>query len=932
MTQAAGHGGRWGAGAALTGRRAERAQLDRLVGHVARAGASHALVIHGEAGVGKSALLDYVAGHADGCTVLRAGGVQSEMELAFAGLHQLCAPLLDRVGALPVPQRQALQVAFGLSEGAAPDRFVIGLAVLGLLSHAAAAQPLICLVDDQQWLDRCSAQVLGFVARRLGAESVGMIFATREPAEDGEKLAQLEVAGLSEAEAGELLDAVLTVPIDKRVREQIIAETRGNPLALLELPRELTPSQLAGGFNLPGAMPISGRVEDSFHRRVLALPAETRALLLLVAADPTGDPALMSRAAALAGIAPEAAGPAREAQLAEFGTRPRFRHPLARSAAYRAATDEERRAAHRALAQATDRQVDPDRRAWHRAQGCAGPDEEVAAELESSATRARARGGLAGAAAFLARAATLTQDPETRAERALAAAQANLQAGCLDAARELLTMLETAPLTEVQQVDFNLQKAQLAFVTRRGGQASTLLLDAAKRLERIDPGLARATYLDAMSAAIFAGPLAAPGGDLLTVAHAAASAPAPRSAPRIPDMLLEGTAASMCEGYAAGAPLLHAALAGFDDMSPDEQLRWMWVGCISAMRVWDDERWEALSTRYVEMVREAGALSELPLALTIRGYMHLLTGDLHAVEASAEELETLTEAIGGGLAPYCTLGLAAMRGEQDRATGLVAAVIEDAHQRGEGIGTVYAEWAAAVLHNGLGQYDEALAAARRAIASDQEVVPRSWAMLELVEAGVRCERSDLASEACAVIGGMAAAGATNWVLGVHARCQALLADSEEEADRLFNEAIAHLGKSRMRVDLARAHLLYGEWLRRARRRADAREHLRTAQSMCEAMDLAAFAERAARELQATGETTRPRTGHAGPAELTAQESRIARLARDGLSNPEIGTRLFLSPHTVQYHLRKVFTKLNITSRSQLDRVLPAEPALDRGGR
>ena len=931
MARAAGHGGRWGVGAALTGRRAERAHLDQLIDQVARAGASHALVLHGEAGVGKSALLDYVAAHAHGCTVLRAGGVQSEMELAFAALHQLCAPLLDQVGALPAPQRQALQVAFGLSEGAAPDRFVIGLAVLGLLSHAAADQPLICLVDDQQWLDRCSAQVLGFVARRLGAESVGMFFATRDPGADGEKLARLEVSGLSDAEAGELLDAVLTAPIDQRVRDQIIAETGGNPLALLELPRELTPTQLAGGFNLPGAVPISGRVEDSFRRRILALPAETRALLLLVAADPTGDPALMCRAAAIAGIPPEAAGPAREAQLAEFGTRARFRHPLARSATYRAATGEERRAAHRALAEATDGQVDPDRRAWHRAQACPGPDEEVAAELESSATRARARGGLAGAAAFLAKAATLTQDPETRAERALAAAQAYLQAGCLDAARELLTMLETAALTEVQQVNFNLQKAQLAFVTQRGGQASALLLDTARRLERIDPELARATYLDAISAAIFAGPLAAPGGDLLTVAHAAAAAPAPEHAPGVPDLLLEGTAISMRDGSTVGMPILHAALAGFDDMPAEQQLRWMWMGCISAMRVWDGERWEALSIRYVQLVREAGALSELPLALTVRGYMHLIAGDLHAAEASADELETLTEAIGGGLAPYCTMALASLRGDEERANAFVAATIEDANERGEGIGAVYAEWAAAVLHNGLGQYDKALAAAQRSTAYDYDVAPRNWALIELVEAGVRSERIDLASRACAVIGEMAAAGGTSWVLGCHARCQALLAEGEE-AERLYTEAITHLGKTGMRVDLARAHLLYGEWLRRARRRADAREHLRAAQGMFETMGTAAFAQRAARELQATGETSRPRTRQTGPVELTAQEAQIARLARDGLSNPEIGIRLFISAHTVQYHLRKVFTKLGITSRSQLDRVLPAEPSPDRGDR
>jgi hypothetical protein len=406
----------------LTDRRAERGVLDGLVEAV-RAGESRVLVVHGEPGVGKTALLDYLAARAAGCRVLRAVGVQSEMELAFAGLHQRCAPMLDRLGVLPGPQREALRTAFGMSAGPAPDRFLVGLAVLGLLAEAAVDRPVVCLVDDAQWLDRASAQVLAFVARRLGVESVGLMFSARIA--DGElgSLPELEVKGLPERDARALLDAVLTGPVDARVREQIVAETRGNPLALLELPRAATLTHLAGGFGLPGAMPLAGRIEDGFRRRVDALPAQARRLLLVAASDPTGDPALMWRAAGRLGVSTEAAGPAAEAGLAEFGARVRFRHPLVRSAVYQSAPAWDRQEVHQALADATDPQADPDRRAWHRAQAAAGPDEEVAAELEDSAGRAQARGGLAAAAAFLERAALLTPDPAHRAGRTLAAAQ-----------------------------------------------------------------------------------------------------------------------------------------------------------------------------------------------------------------------------------------------------------------------------------------------------------------------------------------------------------------------------------------------------------------------------------------------------------------------------------------------------------------------------
>jgi DNA-binding CsgD family transcriptional regulator len=909
----------------LVGRHTECQVLDRLVEAV-RAGGSRALVVHGEPGVGKTALLEYVAGHAPGCRVVRATGVQSEMELAFAGMHQLCAPMLDRPEALPQPQRDALRTAFGMNAGPAPDRFLIGLATLSLLSHVAEEQPLVCLVDDEQWLDHASAQALAFVSRRLGAESVGLVFAARVPTGDLAGLPELVVRGLRESDARTLLDSGLTGPIDGRVRDQIVAETRGNPLALLELPQGLTVAELAGGFGLPGAVPLEGSIEESFRRRVSALPHETRRLLLLAAADPTGDPALVWRAVGRLGIGADAAGPAADAGLAEFGTRVRFRHPLARSAAYQSASTQERQQSHGALAEVTDPKLDPDRRAWHRAQASPGPDEDIAIELERSAGRAQARGGLAASAAFLKQAATLTLDPAQRAGRALAAAQAKMQAGVFDVARDLLAMAEYGPLSDVQQASVDVMKAQLAFVTSRGSEAAALLLKAARRLEPIDVDLSRATYLDALLAAIFAGRLANPGDDVLEVARAAGAAPPPPRAPRAPDLLLDGTAAGLHVGYAAGVPILRKALTQFGaGMSVEEELRRMFLACITAMRTWDDDRCDVLSARYVQLARETGTLSELPLALTARTFMLLFAGDLTAAASLTDELQAVKEATGSGLAPYGALGLAALRGDEAGASALVEATIEDVTRRGEGIGITFAEWANAALNNGLGHYDKAAAAGRRATAYDKEPAALCWSLVELIEAAARCGMTETATGAYRRLTEMATASGTDWALGAQARSHALLREGDA-AERLYRESIARFGKTRLRVDRARAHLLYGEWLRRERRRSEAREQLRAAHGMLEGMGVAAFAERARRELRATGETTHKRNLVDGHGELTAQEAQIARLARDGLSNPEIGTRLFISAHTVQYHLRKVFAKLGITSRSQLDRVLPGGPA------
>jgi len=601
--------------------------LDQFVQAV-RAGESRALVISGEPGVGKTALLEYLAEQAADCRVLHATGVQSEMELAFAVVHQLCSPVLDGANRLPEPQRDAMRTAFGLSSGAAPDKFLVGLAVLNLLSEVAEERPLVCVVDDEQWIDRASAQILGFVARRLMAESVGLVFAARIPSDDVAGLPALAVNGLHATDAQALLQTGLTGPLDSRVRDLIVAETRGNPLALLELSRGVRPDQLAGGFGLLGAVQLSERVEESFRRRIEALPEETQRLLLVAAADPVGDPALVWRAAARLGIGGEAAAAANAVGVVQFGTRVQFRHPLVRSVVYRSASLKDRQSVHRALAEVTDPEHDPDRRAWHRAHAASGPDEDVAAELERSADRAQACGGLAATAAFLGRATLLTVDPVRRGDRALAAAFANVKAGAFDAARDLVSLAETGVLSDVQQARADLIAAELAFVTSRGSEAPPLLLKAARRLEPIDAALSRETYLQALVSGYFAGRLAL-GGGVLEVARAAGAAPRPPHGPRPSDFLLDGLVAYHTTGFAAGLPMLRKGLTAFGgDMPRGEELRWQGAAGIVARHVWDADQWDRLSARHVALARAVGALSELPVALNSRAIMLMFAGDL----------------------------------------------------------------------------------------------------------------------------------------------------------------------------------------------------------------------------------------------------------------------------------------------------------------
>jgi DNA-binding CsgD family transcriptional regulator len=909
-----------GRAAGLTDRRSEREVLDRLV-EAARAGQSRVLVVRGDPGVGKTVLLDYVAGRARGCRVARAAGVQTEMELAFAGLHQLCAPLLSRAGQLPVPQRDALRTAFGLAAGPPPDRFLVGLAVLSLLSEVAGEEPLICLIDDEQWLDHASAQALGFVARRLAADPVGLVFAAREPGPDLAGLPELEVGGLRESDARALLDSALPGPIDDRVRDRIVAETQGNPLALLELPRGLSPAELAGGFGLPAAVSLSGRIEESFRRQLEALPAEAGRLLLVAAAEPYGDLPLVWRAAERLGIPVQAAAPAVDAGLVEFGARVRFRHPLLRSASYRAASVADRQAVHRALAEATDAEAAPERRAWHRAKAAAGPDEEVAVELERSAGRAQARGGLAAAAAFLERSALLTADPGRRADRTLAAAQANLQAGGFGMALDLLAAAEAGPLDEMQSAQADLLRGRIAFASGLGSDAPPLLVKAAGRFQSLDLDVARETYLDAWHAALFAGHLAG-AGDLLEVSRASQDLPPPVHPPRPVDLLLQGLALLVTDGLDAAAPVLRQATTAFTDAGiPMEQLlRWGWMAQQAAVALWDDDGWRVILLRQVQLARDAGALDQLPILLAQMAFAAAWSGDFAAAASLIAEDEAVCEATGARIAPYPALLLTSLRGREAEAASLIQAAIEDAAAAGQGVALTWAHWVAAVLYNGLGRYADAFAAAGHATKHAHPYVS-PWALPELIEAATRTENTHLATAALERLTDVTQAGGTDFGLGIQVRSRALLSQGET-AEGLYREAIGRLGRTRLRPELARAHLLYGEWLRRENRRADAREQLRAAHDMLDTMGMEAFAERARHELVATGETVRKRTVET-VGELSAQEANIARLAAAGHTNAEIGAQLFISVHTVEWHLRKIFAKLGIKSRRELRKAIPA---------
>ena len=886
------------------------------------------MVLRGEAGVGKTALLQYVAEQASGFRCIDVSGVESDMELAFAGLQQLCAPILGHLDELPEPQREALNVAFGRTGGSTPDRFLVGLAVLSLMAAAAADQPLLCVVDDAQWLDQVSVQTLAFVARRLLAEPVALVFGARDNgAETLAGLPETAVEGLSDGAARDLLESVMFGGIDPLVRDRIVAETRGVPLAILEVPRSITATELAGGFWISGKRSSTAAIEQEFVRRIKSLPEQAQRLLLIAAAEPVGDAALFLRAAAELGIPVDALAPAEAAGLIEFGPRMRFAHPLMRSAAYRAAELTDRRDIHRALAAVTDPRSDPDRRAWHAANAATGPDESVAEELEASASRAQSRGGVAAAAAFLERAAILTSDPAIRGARAIAAAHAKREAAAPEAAYELLAIAELAPLSKLQQAQVGRMRAQMEFVRSRAGapgavktaEAAAQLLSAAKELDNLDDDLARDTHLEALAAAMYAGRLAPPTllADVATAGRASVNRLTEIRRPV--DFLLSGVTARILDGPGAGFAHMRSALELWNahEESTDAKDR-SWPFPVAqesaAHELWDDTVLQQIATETVRRARDAGALAALPPALAYRAGVHVYMGEFKSAARLLEEVDAITVSIGYAPRKYHSLNLAAWRGVQTEAVDLIASAAAEGAAKGEGRLVGLTKLLSAILFNGLGRYDEALAAARECC-EYEDLGFYSWCLYELIEAAVHAGDNDAAASALRQFEQRAGASGTEWGLGVLAAARAMVG-ADETADDLFAEAVERLERANVALHGARVRLSYGEWLRRVNRRLDARRQLTTAYELFSKIGAEGFAERARRELAATGEKVRKQPVKSGE-ELTAQEAQIARMAGDGLTNQEIGAQLFISTHTVEWHLRKVFVKLAITSRRQL---------------
>ncbi len=901
----------------LVGRATERDTLDQVV-DAARHGRGSAVVVHGEPGIGKTALLEYMITSARDFQVLRTVGNEAEHELPFAALQQLCAPGLTDLSQLPEPQRDALRVTFGLVTGAPPDRLLVSLAVLSLLSQHANGHPLLCVVDDTQWLDRESAQAFAFVARRLATESIAFAFGSRAITEVIRGLPTLEVVELDRATSLALLRSVLLDRVDENVLERVVAETRGNPLALLELPHGLTPAKLYGGFALPVSVPIAGRIEASFRRRLANLPSQSRRLLLVAAAEPTGDPALVWRAAAQVGVTGSAADAVENEGLLDMSTRVTFRHPLVRSAIYHAATPAERRDVHRALAAATDPSLDPDRRAWHLAQAASHPDENVAAELERSAGRAQARGGLAAAAAFLERSAELTLEAAPRASRALVAAEAKRQSGALDDALALAAIAERGPLDDSQRAQLDVLRARVSLGSDRGSDAPILLVRAAQRLQQIDASQARDTYLDAITAALFAGRLAREI-NAREVAELALASPRPGGTRRAADDLLDGLALLITKGATVGTPVLQRVVDAFSsrDIADEERLRWSWLAGQAAAFIWDYDSWDLLTARQLHLARDAGALTVLPVTLSVRAGVHLFAGELNIAASLVDRIEALDDATDARTVRYAAVLLAAFRGRELDAQKLIDANAKEFASRGEGTGVSVTRWAAAALYNGLARYHEAFSAAEAVLEDPDDLSFGPFATVELVEAASRTGRADTARPALDHLDEATSASGRAWGTAIAARSRALLSEGDL-AESQYRDAIDRLTPTALSFDLARTHLVYGEWLRRGRRNVEAREQLRSAHTLFSDFGMEGFAERARVELRATGEHARARSVETSN-ELTPQEAQISQLVAEGATNNEIAVQLFITPRTVEYHLHKVFRKLDVKSRTQLAR-------------
>ncbi|MEU8225250.1 AAA family ATPase [Kribbella sp. NPDC048915] len=901
--------------AALLGRDRELSQLLTLVRH-AHAGRSGTLVVTGTAGIGKTALLDRLATLVAGdMRVVRMVAAESEMELTYAGLQLLCGPLMPSAEGLSAPQLEALDAAFGLRGSEAPNPLVLSLAVRNLLERAAGAGSLLCIIDDAQWLDNVSARTIASVARRLSDERIALVMASRRQAPPLDDLPHLTVTGLADHHARALLRGALAGAIDERVADQLIVESSGNPLALRELPRSLSPSDLAGGFALASSIPLESRIEQSLLAQLATIPAATHTLLLLAAADPTGDTGLLWRAGAILGLGPEHLDHAQQVDALVVSGRVSFRHPLIRSAIYRSASPAERRAVHAALADATYEERDPDRRAWHRASATVLPDEDVADGLVRSADRARTRGGMAASAAFLERAAELTPDPEVRADRVLAAAESKLDAGAAtDALRLVNTIRDLSTSRQEAMVDH--LRARAEYALRRDRSAPRRLLRAAQALEPYNPQLARDTYLLALTAATYAGRLGEPGA-AKEIAAAVLAATDDDRLPSAGDLILRGQALLCGEGPAAARSTVRQAIDAFRTAPAGAgELQRMWVGGRAAQDVWDADGLRALAERQVEVARSTGVLTVLPMALNLLMVVRTFDGDLDEAERICDDIDAILLITGHSLPPYGRAFLAAYRGRVEEVELRAAELRADAQARGEGYGLTVANLAEALVYNGAGRYEEAVASARGELPYAHELGHAMRTLLELIEAATRTGEKALAEVAYEQLTLVTPPrGESDWSDAFMALAQAQLCDGDEAA-RLYQRAIELFGLIRVPMLRGRGQLLYGEMLRRQGRRIEARDQLRAAFDVLTKCGMAGFADRARRELNATGERVRPRTVTTTE-ELTDQELAIAQLARDGLTNREIGARLFISAHTVDWHLRKVFTKLAIKSRKEL---------------
>jgi DNA-binding CsgD family transcriptional regulator len=913
-------------GPLVLGRDQERDAIDRAI-EATRKGLSSALVLRGEAGMGKTTLLDYAVAAAPELRVLRLAGVESESEFGFGGLHRLLLPFAADIERLPGRQRAALESAFGLVTGAPADRFIIGLAALSLLSNAARRQPLLCIVDDAQWLDRESLDALAFVARRLRADRIALLFAVRDTANasgppfDG--LSVVAIEGLHEDAALDLLAAVVDGPIDQDVARKIVAETSGCPLAVVELARGLSAKQLAGGGSLPEPLPIGGRLERHFLAQVRTLPEATQTFLLLAAADASTDATIIWRAADELGIPSSAADAAVSAQLIGIDPRVEFRHPLIRSAILNGAHAAERRGVHRALASVSDADGHADQRAWHLAAATIGTDEAVAVELERGGQRAASRGRYAAEAAFYERAAALTPSPSRRAERLLAAAQAHVTAGAHDAATTMLreaAPLLTGPVSQAQAQ--RLQAALHSFTLPN--EIPAVLLDAARALEPLDVRLARDTYTEAIEAVLVSGQLTK-GTTRAEIAHAALAAPPPPEIePTVADIVLEGFSTRFVVGYAAAAPILHRGIAALisTPFSSTGISRGSTLGSNAAAELWDAEGYGAMLAQLEATERERGALDSLRITLGGLGHYDMWSGRFALAEARHSEAAEISRALGADPRVWELLKveLFAWQGRDAETRAVVDALMGPfVRASGAGVAVNLAHIALSLLEIAQGRYQEALDAAAPLV--DEDLPPHgSQALPEIVEAASRSGHEDRATAAYAELETRARASGTPWALGLLARSRALLAD-DVDADAHYREAIELIGTTVVKTDLARAHLLYGEWLRRQKQRQVARDQLAIAYDLFNTMGATAFAERARIELTATGATARRRSVETAQ-DLTGQEHQVARLAADGATNNEIAATLFLSASTVDYHLRKVYRKLGITSRRQLRTAIP----------